>query len=108
VVSNVPVVLFALDAEGTFTLSEGKGLEPLGLASGEVVGESVFDVYGWHDDIVAAADRALDGEPIEEVYSVDDIVFETTFQPVFDDEGDLERVIGVAVDVTKFDVAGDD
>jgi hypothetical protein len=39
---------------------------------------------------------------------VDDIVFETTFQPVFDDEGDLERVIGVAVDVTKFDVAGDD
>jgi PAS domain S-box-containing protein len=108
VVSNVPVVLFALDAEGTFTLSEGKGLEPLGLASGEVVGESVFDVYGWHDDIVAAADRALDGEPIEEVYSMDDIVFETTFQPVFDDEGDLERVIGVAVDVTKFDVAGDD
>jgi len=107
VVSNVPVVLFALDAEGIFTLSEGKGLEPLGLDPGEVVGGSVFDVYDRHDDIVAAADRALEGDIVEEVYTVDDIVFETTFQPVLDDEGALERVIGVAVDVTKFNGVDD-
>jgi PAS domain S-box-containing protein len=108
VVSNVPMVLFALDPEGTFTLSEGKGLEQLGLEPGKVVGESVFDVYGWHEGIVDGIERALDGELVETVYTVGDFVFDTTFQPVFDDDGDLSRVIGVAVDVTEFDVPGPD
>jgi PAS domain-containing protein len=45
VVSNSPIVLFAIDPEGRFTLSEGRGLESLGLKPGEVVGRSAFDVY---------------------------------------------------------------
>ena len=36
VVSNVPMVLFALDNQGRFTLSEGKALSALGLKPGEV------------------------------------------------------------------------
>ena len=46
VVDSAPVVLFALDADGVFTLSEGRGLAALGLEPGEVVGRSVRDVYG--------------------------------------------------------------
>ena len=106
VVSNVPMVLFAIDPDGTFTLSEGKGLRQLGLEPGEVVGDSVFEVYGRYDDVVDGIERALDGELVEEVYTVGDVVFETTFQPVVDDEGELERVIGVAVDVTEFGASG--
>ena len=105
VVSNVPMVLFAIDPDGTFTLSEGKGLQQLGLEPGEVVGDSAFEVYGWHDGIVDGIERALDGALVEERYTVGDLVFDTTFQPVFDDEGELERVIGVAVDVTEYGVA---
>ena len=33
-VSNVPVILFAVDRAGVFTLSEGKGLEALGAQPG--------------------------------------------------------------------------
>ena len=40
VIENTPIILFALDAKGVFTLSEGRGLESLGLtprrSSGEV------------------------------------------------------------------------
>ena len=37
--------VFSLDADGIFTTSEGKGLETLGLAPGQVVGQSMFDLY---------------------------------------------------------------
>ena len=46
VVDSAPVVLFALDADGVFTLSEGRGLAALGLEPGEVVGRTVREVYG--------------------------------------------------------------
>jgi PAS domain S-box-containing protein len=38
VVANAPVVLFAIDEHGVFTLSEGRGLTALGLEPGQVVG----------------------------------------------------------------------
>ncbi len=45
VVESSPVVFFAMDAEGYFTLSEGKGLENLGLEPNQVVGMSAFEMY---------------------------------------------------------------
>jgi PAS domain-containing protein len=45
VVANAPIILFALDRAGVFTLAEGSGLDALGLEPGQVVGQSVFDVY---------------------------------------------------------------
>jgi len=38
--------------DGTFLLSEGKGLSKLGLKPGEVVGKSVFELYGDYPDIL--------------------------------------------------------
>src|SRR5262249_59710919 len=45
VVANAPIVLFAVDRDGHITLSEGRGLQALGLAPGEVVGCSAFELY---------------------------------------------------------------
>lgn len=45
VVANAPIVVFALDADGIFTLSQGRGLDALGLKPGEVNGRSVFEMY---------------------------------------------------------------
>ena len=68
VVSNLPVVVFALDPEGRFTLSEGLGLKALGLRPGEVVGQSVFEVYREATEVLghlrsapAGRDRLLHG-----------------------------------------------
>src|SRR5690348_376306 len=43
VVNHAPVILFAADAAGRITLSEGKALESLGLAPGEMVGRSILE-----------------------------------------------------------------
>ncbi|MFD1585786.1 PAS domain S-box protein [Halorientalis brevis] len=100
IVSNIPVILFAVDDDGTFTLSEGNGLKKLGLDPGEVVGESVTDVYADNTDVVEAIERALDGERVSKTVEIGDIVFESTYQPVFED-GVVTEVIGVAFDVTE-------
>lgn len=99
-VENAPVVLFVLDSDGTFTLSEGSGLENIGLESGDVVGESIFDVY---DDpqIHANVRRALDGEPVHTHHSIEDRFFESWYRPITGGDGEVGRVIGVGVDVTE-------
>ncbi len=101
VVSNAPIILFALDANGRFTLSEGKGLKALGAEPGDVVGDSAFDLYGSYPNVTESIEAALDGEKRTAVHEVDDTVFETSYQPVRDEEGNVEGVIGVSVDITE-------
>lgn len=101
VVSNAPVVLFALDSDGTFTLSEGKGLDKLGLKPGDVVGESIYDVYGFNDEIINSAERALGGEIVSTTQEIEGLIFDTTYHPVVDDDGTVTTVIGVGVDITE-------
>src|SRR5437588_3153327 len=64
VLRNAPLVIFALDAQGRFVLSEGKALEALGLRPGEVVGRSVYDVYAAYPEVLADARRVMAGEPV--------------------------------------------
>jgi PAS domain S-box-containing protein/diguanylate cyclase (GGDEF)-like protein len=101
VVGNVPMVLFALDREGIFTVSEGRGLEALGLKPGQAVGLSVFDVYRDELDVLASVRRALAGEAFSATVQVAGLAFETHYEPVRDASGGLCGVIGVAVDVTE-------
>jgi len=99
VVSNVPVVLFALDEDGVFTLSEGRGLDALGWEAGEVVGRSAFDLYADYPEVLDAIRRALDGEEVSAVQRIGNRIFETAYQPVVED-GSVAGVIGVGTDIT--------
>jgi two-component system cell cycle sensor histidine kinase/response regulator CckA len=100
VISNAPIVLFAIDAGGVFTMSEGHGLEALGLEPGEVVGRSVFDVYRDFPSVLAAIRRALAGEEFTTVTEVGKLAFETRYTPLRGTAGEFRGLIGVATDVT--------
>ena len=100
VVSNVPVVLFALDRQGIFTMSEGKGLQAIGLKPGQAVGLSVFDVYKDFPQVVAEVRAALSGQARDTVIDLGNVVFETSLTPVLSPGGGVDGVIGVAGDVT--------
>ncbi len=101
VVSNAPVILFALDREGVFTLSEGKGLDVLGLRPGEVVGQSVFDLYRDVPQILENIRCALAGEAFISTVGIGGLVFETWYSPLRDQGGDVVGVIGVSTDITE-------
>jgi PAS domain S-box-containing protein len=101
VVSSVSLIIFALDRNGIFTLSEGEGLKALGLKSGEVVGQSVFDVYRDNAQVLASVRRALAGEAFSNLVEVGELTFETRYTPLNDDTGAFAGVIGVATDITE-------
>ncbi|MDP2858534.1 MAG: PAS domain S-box protein, partial [Bacillota bacterium] len=101
VVSSAPIVLFALDREGVFTLSEGKGLAALGLKPGEVVGRSVFDVYRDVPEIGEKVRRALAGEEFAATVEAAGLTFDCKYTPLRDQDGEVAGVIGVATDITE-------
>jgi PAS domain S-box-containing protein len=101
VVSNAPLTLFALDREGVCTLLEGKGLVGTGLEPGEVVGQSVFDVFRDAPHIQENVRRALAGEAFVALEGIGEMVFESEYSPLVDEVGEVVGTIGVAVDVTE-------
>jgi diguanylate cyclase (GGDEF)-like protein/PAS domain S-box-containing protein len=101
IVTNVPVVLFALDQDGIFTLSEGQGLAALGLRPGQAVGQSVFDLYRDVPEVLRDIRRALAGEPVRGITNVAGLVFESSYAPLRTAGGDVAGVIGTATDVTE-------
>ncbi len=100
VVENAPIVVFALDADGIFTLSQGRGLDALGLKPGEVDGRSVFEMYKDHPLILDACRRVLKGETLNSVSPVNGLVFETRYTPLLDWGGKVTGALGVSTDVT--------
>jgi len=100
VVASLPVSLFAVDSEGVFTLSEGKGLEALDLGPDSVVGRSIFETCQDLPEIVENVRRALAGQTLNALLEVDGSTFETWYSPVREN-GELSGVLGVAVDVTE-------
>lgn len=100
-VIDAPVIVFAFDREGIFTMSEGRGLEVLGLAPGEVVGRSVFELYEDTPDVSDQCHRAFAGEEFTTIGTVGEIVLETRYVPVRDAAGQVESVVGLTTDITE-------
>ncbi|WP_162924820.1 bifunctional diguanylate cyclase/phosphodiesterase [Rubrobacter indicoceani] len=95
-----PLILFALDSEGVFTFAEGKGLELFPPRADGIIGRSVFELHPDHPRILENNVRALNGEVVEDTVEIDGLSFETRYSPLFDADGAVEGVIGVALDVT--------
>lgn len=100
VVSHAPLVVWAVDRDGVFTLSEGLGLTALGLRSDEAVGQNVFEMFGDAPHVAAAIRRALAGEEFTEVVEAHGLYFRTWASPLLDDAGGVIGAFGVSTDVT--------
>jgi len=100
-IANAPVVLFACDRDGVFTLSQGHGLAALTREQDEIVGRSAFDVYRDAPAVLDNLRRALAGDTFTAPSEVGGVVFETRYMPQRDADGAVTGVIGVATDVTE-------
>ena len=101
VIEGFPVVLWAVDREGVFTLSRGAGLKALGLAADEVVGNSLFVIYRDIPTIIENTRRALAGESHVSTNWVGVLAFETHYAPLRDAKGAVIGATGVSTDVTE-------
>ncbi len=100
ILKSTPIVLWAVDREGVFTLSEGRGLAALGLKPGQVLGRSAFEVYREQPQICEAIRRALAGEELSAVVEVGGISFDAHYAPVRGPESEIVGASGVAIDIT--------
>jgi PAS domain S-box-containing protein len=101
VVGGAPIVLWAVDRRGIFTLSDGAGLRALGLEPGQAVGQSVFDMYADFPEVVDHVHRAMAGDEVTATVDVGGAIFQSHFSPLRDGDGRVAGVIGVSTDVTE-------
>lgn len=99
--ANLPIVLFALDLTGVLTLSEGQALARLGLAPGQAVGLSAFDLYHDIPTITENIQQALGGEICHYCTDVGTLTFETWNIPRRNEQGEVSEVIGFSLDITE-------
>src|SRR5579864_2918685 len=84
VLEQTPIVLFATDRNGVFTLAQGKALASLGMEPDYLNGKCLFDNYAKVPNLVSSVRRALDGETVNVVVKVRDRIFDCTCTPMFD------------------------
>jgi PAS domain S-box-containing protein len=103
VVDSAPIILFALDKDGVFTLLRGKALEKLGMVQGQLVGQCIYPLLEErHPHLRENIDRVLRGEEFTTIDVVNggDFIYETRYTPVRDARGEVTGVVGVATDIT--------
>ena len=111
ILSNAPITIFAVDANGVFTLSDGKGLERVGLKPGENVGRSARELFASVPFVTDAGvaligsevlRRVLDeGETVVAVSQLGVVAFDNRIAPMRDAQGKITGAVGVATDITE-------
>ncbi len=103
VVSDAPIILWKLDADGVFTFAEGRGLERLGLKPADVVGTSALKRFAKSPRVANFLRRALGGESVMATIEYGGRSFEVCCEPLRDENGPerVTGVIGVSTDVTE-------
>ena len=102
VIENAPLVVWSIDRDGIFTLSEGRGLRQLGLEPGKAVGMSAFELYKDFPDVLASIRRALAGEETVATLHAVGRVYETVYQPLRDGGETINgNFSGISTDITE-------
>ena len=100
-VTNTEEIVYMIAKDGTFLLSEGKGLSKLGLKPGQVVGESVFELYKDYPDMLDDMRRAFNGETVTKEVNVDGNYFRSWYTPHKNHEGEIIGLLGLSVNITE-------
>jgi len=97
---SLDILVYELDAEGTFLFSQGKGLEKLGLSPNEIVGKSIYDIYGNNRTVIETFKRALKGKSEKVEIDVQGFIWSASYVPIKNSQGNVEKIFGTAVDIT--------
>jgi len=101
VAQNAEAIVFILDKRGNFRLSEGRALAKLGFVPNQAVGLSALELYRDSPSIHDSVQRALAGETLKVVTELRGSFFDTAYSPCYNMDGELDGVIGIAIDITE-------
>jgi PAS domain S-box-containing protein len=98
--AEAPIVVVAIDLDGTLTLVEGAGLAPLGLSTADHVGRSVFELYHDVPWLLGAVRCGLAGSASSVIGEVRGTWYYVHYVPLRDAGGRVTGLSGLALDVT--------
>jgi PAS domain S-box-containing protein len=102
IVSNIPVILFAIDTQGVMTLVEGKSLNAMDTRGDLLLGKNIFEIAKHQPEVIQNVKRALQGEEFTAVVTTPTgKTLETMYAPVRGQAGELSGVIGISYDLTE-------
>lgn len=101
-IAELPVTVWAMEPDGTCTLSVGKGLRHFGLESGQLVGANLLQVYPKESETYRDIVKAMEGEHIAHEVRIGEQTWYSTILPVRDALGQrIIQVYGVAENITE-------
>ena len=105
IVENSKGIIFVINAEGHFIISEGKALSGLGLKPGQVVGLDAFEVYKEYPEVTSALQRVLKGETVHDPNLIIQGIQDKRHYDIFYTPnligGETVGIIGEAIDITE-------
>jgi PAS domain-containing protein len=94
-ITNAPLIMFALGTDGVIQLFEGKGSAMLRKRPSEFVGKSLFEVAGNRDATEKAFAAAASGRMVTGTLELCNVLFETQYSPLRGVDGEISGVMGV-------------
>jgi len=102
-VEQIPAILWMTDMNLQYTSIQGSGLSVLNLKPNQIVGQTLFEYFKTDDPnfpAISAHRRALIGEKVTYELNWANHVFHAHVEPLRDEQGKINGVIGMAWDIT--------
>ncbi|WP_156180417.1 response regulator [Rufibacter radiotolerans] len=100
VINGAPIILWAVDKEGFFTMARGKGLALIDRQEQQAVGTSLFEAYSEFPPILTCARRTLQGHQSTCTVNIRGTWFDCLFLPQLNANKEVTGMIGVSYDIT--------
>jgi rsbT co-antagonist protein RsbR len=101
ILETAPIVVWSIDANGSYTMAEGRGLASHGAKPGEWVGLNALEMAEDQPEVASAIVRALGGDETRAVTSPSPgVYFENWYMPLRH-KGEIYGVMGFAIEATE-------
>jgi len=106
-IDATPSILFSLDQDGRFLLSEGRGLRAINRLPGQANGQSIYELYAGNESVLEKVREAMAGQTSIGLVEANGRAYDAVYRPVVDNTGHIHGVVGAAYDVTERKMAID-
>lgn len=100
ITDHLPLVLWAIDRQGVFTLHKGKAMDVTGITADQFLGKNIFELYG-DGPTIDEVRRALAGEVNHSANDLYGLSWENWLLPIQDSQGIVHGAVGCSLDVTE-------
>ena len=99
--SELPMIVRAMTADGTRTLSAGKSLALFGLSPGELVGKNMREISAGNSAALADFRRVLAGESFRSQQTLDGVIWSTAYHAARDSVGLVTGLFAISEDISE-------